>query len=352
MEMAKFYYPDSILVFGVSDGPANLGKEVIKNLNRCGFAGQVSGFGRKGMEVEGRRVYSDIDLVPGVPDVAVFLVPAAAIDDALNQCGRKGIRQAVMETAGFSEYGPERRGLEERIRERAREHDIAIMGPNCIGVINTGNGVCMPFVPFTPAEFPKGRNSFIAQSGGLIHEMVRRCSAENVGLSKLTSIGNKLMLNESDVLEFLLQDAGTDVVGVYLEDVKSGRRMMDLAVNSAKPIVLLKGNVSPMAQEIARFHTAALLGDEAVIKAALSQAGIHQVQSSQEMIDCFKIFALPLLKGDRLAASHGPEVSRFSSRTRFTGMVFRSQPSRPVSSISSWSVRRRGHQAHQPDRSW
>ena len=266
MEMAKFFYPDSILVFGVSDGPANLGKEVIKNLNRFGFAGQIFGLGRKDMEVEGRRVYSDIDLVPGVPDVAVLLVPAAAIDDALNRCGRKGIRQAVMETAGFSEYGPERLGLEEKIRQRAREHDITIMGPNCIGVINTDNGVCMPFVPFTPTEFPKGRNSFVAQSGGLIHEMVRRCSAENVGLSKLTSIGNKLMLDESDVLEFLLQDTGTDVVGVYLEDVKSGRRMMDLAANRAKPIVLLKGNVSPTAQEIARFHTAALLGDEAVTR--------------------------------------------------------------------------------------
>jgi len=301
MEMAKFFYPDSILVFGVSNGPANLGKEVIRNLNRFGFAGQVFGLGRMEMEVEGRQVYSDIDLVPGVPDVAILLVPAAAIDDALNRCGRKGIRRAVMETAGFTEYGPERRGLEERIRQRALEYDITIMGPNCIGVINIDNGVCMPFVPFTPTEFPKGRNSFVAQSGGLIHEMVRRCSAENVGLSKLTSIGNKLMLDESDVLEFLLQDRGTDVVGIYLEDIKSGRRMLDLAANTVKPVVVLKGNASPTAQEIARFHTAALLGDEAVTRAALRQAGIHQAQSPQEMVDCFKIFALPLIRGDRLA---------------------------------------------------
>jgi acetate---CoA ligase (ADP-forming) len=301
MDMKEFFFPGSVLVFGVSDGSANLGKEVIKNLNRFGFGGPVHGIGRKEMMVEGRQVYSDVERVPGAPDLAVLLVPAAGIVDAIRECVKKGITHVVIEAGGFSELGPERRALEEEIRELADGNGVACMGPNCIGVINIENGLCMPFVPFDPQELRKGKNSFIAQSGGLVHEMVRRCSADNVGLTKVTSIGNKLMVDENDVLQYLLQDQETDVVGVYLEDIKNGRRLMNLALGTTKPVIVLKGNASPSAREIARFHTAALLGDEAVTEAALRQASIHQVKSPQEMIECFKIFSLPLMKGPRIA---------------------------------------------------
>jgi acyl-CoA synthetase (NDP forming) len=300
MDMKDFFFPDSILVFGVSDRAGNLGREVFKNLNRFGFKGSICGFGRNEMEIEGRRVYSDIRQVPGTPDVAILLVPAVAIAGAMEECGKKGITHAVIEAGGFSELGAERKTLEDDIRRVAAENGIACMGPNCIGVINVENGLCMPFVPFDPNEMRVGKNSFIAQSGGLIHEMVRRCSADNVGLSKATSIGNKLILDENDVLEYLLQDQETEVVGVYLEDVKNGRRLMNIASGSAKPVVLLKGNASPSAREIAQFHTTALLGDEAVTEAALRQAGIHQVGSPQEMVDCFKVFGLPPMKGSRI----------------------------------------------------
>jgi acyl-CoA synthetase (NDP forming) len=301
MEMNEFFFPRSILVFGVSGGPTNLGKEVIKNLNRFGFGGPVYGFGRNDAMIEGRQVYSDIRRVPEAPDVAVLLVPAAATADAIKRCATIGVKHIVVEAGGFSELGPERAALEKEIVEAARKSGAVFMGPNCIGVINTGNGVCMPFVPFDPEEVRKGRNSFVAQSGGLIHEMVRRCSAENVGLSKMTSIGNKLILDENDVLQYFVDDKETDVVGLYLEGISNGRRLMDVASKTAKPLILLKGNASPSAREIARFHTAALLGDEAVTEAALRQVGIHQVKSPQEMVECFKIFGLPLMKGERIA---------------------------------------------------
>jgi len=135
----------------------------------------------------------------------------------------------------------------------------------------------------------------------LLHEMVRRCAAENVGLAKLVSMGNKLVLDENEYFRYLLDDSDTDVVGIYLEDVKNGRRLMNLASTTSKPVVLLKGNSSPGAHEIARFHTTALLGDEVVTEAALRQAGVHQVASPAEMVDCFKIFGLPAIKGPRLA---------------------------------------------------
>lgn len=298
--MKKFFFPESILIFGVSDREENLGRQTVKNLNRFGFRGSLWGFGRKAMEVEGRAVYADIGAVPGVPDVAILLVPAAAIMNAIELCAAKGIKRVVIETGGFSELGPERTSLEEEITRVTRANSIACIGPNCIGVINKENGICMPFVPFEPEEIKQGRNAFIAQSGGLVHEMVRRCSAENVGLGSITSIGNKLMIDESDLLGYHVEDPGTEVIGVYLESISSGRRLMTIASGTEKPVVLLKGNASPSARDIARFHTAALLGDEAVTAAALRQAGIHQVGSLQEMVDCFKVFSLPGIKGSRL----------------------------------------------------
>jgi acetyltransferase len=295
MDMNKFYFPGSILVYGVSDRPGNLGRDVVKNINRFGFNGPVYGFGREEMVIDGRQVYSDIGRIPVTPDVAVLLAPAAAVPDAIEQCARIGVRHAVIEAGGFSELGAERAALEEEVVRVALRNGISCMGPNCLGVINREIGLCMPFIPFPPEELLPGRNSFVAQSGGLVHEMIRRCAAENIGLQKITSIGNKLMIDENDVLEYLLDDEATDAVGIYLEDIKNGRRLMSLASVAKKPIVLLKGNASPAAQEIASFHTAALLGDEAVTGAALRQAGVHQVRSLQEMVDCLKIFGLPLI---------------------------------------------------------
>ncbi|MGD0230973.1 MAG: acetate--CoA ligase family protein [Syntrophorhabdales bacterium] len=296
----KLLFPESVVVYGVSDGPVNLGREIIRNLNRFAFTGRLYGVGRKAMEVEGRRVYVSLEDVPEVPELAVILVPALAVAGALEACGKKGVRHAVIETGGFSEFGAERKGLEDEVRRIARDYDMTCMGPNCIGVINMENGLCLPFVAFSPGEIEKGAHAFVSQSGGLIHEMVRRCLAEHVGLGKLASIGNSLMVDANDFLEFLIGDPATGPIGLYLEDVKNGRRLMDLASGTEKPVIVLKANTSPVSREIASFHTAALLGDEIVIDAAFRQAGIHRVATLQDMVDCFKIFSLPLLAGPNL----------------------------------------------------
>lgn len=310
MNLETFYYPRSVVVFGVSDSPGNLGREIVRNLNRFGFQGTVSGLGRKATEIEGRKVYESLDEIPETPDLAVLLVPAAGIEGALEACGRKGVSHAVIEAAGFSEFDAGRRGLEDAIKEAASSRGITLLGPNCIGTFNVENGLCLPFVPFDPAEIRPGGNSLVSQSGGVVHEVIRRCAADNVGLNKLTSIGNKLVVDESDVLEFLIRDPGTRTIGLYLEGIKNGRRLMDLASSTEKPVILLKGNASPAAREIASFHTAALAGDEAVTAAALRQAGIHQVRNLQEMVELFKIFDLPPMKGTRMAV-----ISRSGGQT-------------------------------------
>jgi acetyltransferase len=298
----KIFFPESVVVCGVSKGARNMGREIIMNLDRFDFKGRVYGVGRKGGEIGGRKVYVDVQDLPEVPDLAVLLVPARNIPAFLDGCGAKGVRQAVIETAGFSEFGPERKGLEDEIRRIAEKWGMKCMGPNCIGVINTENGLCLPFVPFGKEEIEKGANALVSQSGGLIHELMRRCSAENVGLGKLASIGNKMMVDGNDILEFLLEDEGTCAVGIYLEDVRNGRRLMDLACGAGKPVIAIKANTSSASRQVASFHTAALLGDDQVVSAAFRQAGIHRVSSLDEMVDCFKIFSLPPMRGPNVVA--------------------------------------------------
>ena len=290
----KLFFPESVAVCGLSERPDNLARRIVENLNRFAFTGRVYGIGRKADEVEGTRVYADPADLPEVPDVAVLLVPAPAITGLLDALGRKGVRHVIVETGGFTEFGADRKDTEDEITRIARRWGMTLMGPNCIGVVNGENGLCLPFVPMKTDDVHEGANSFISQSGGLVNEVVRRCMAEHVGISKLASIGNKLMLDGNDFLEFLIGDAGTERIGIYFEGIRDGRRLMDLASKTEKPVIVLKGNTSPVSREIASFHTAALLGDDGVVDAAFRQAGIHRVLSLQEMIDCFKIFSLPL----------------------------------------------------------
>ena len=300
MKMDKFFFPKSVAVFGVSDTTGNLGRSVVENLDRFGYKGQVYAVGRTEKMVRGKKVMKDLDGIREIPDLAVIVVPAHAIPDVLKVCGKKGIRHAIIEAAGFSESGEEKKTLEEEILQVAREADITIVGPNCLGVINLENRLCVPFVPFTYDEIGEGPNSFVTQSGGLLHDVMHRCSADNIGMNKLVSIGNKMMVDENDMLQFLIDDPGTHVIGMHLESISDGRRLMQLASETTKPIVVLKANESQLSSEIASFHTAALLGDNAVANAAFKQAGIQRVQSIQDMVDCFKIFSMPLMKGPNL----------------------------------------------------
>ena len=176
------------------------------------------------------------------------------------------------------------------------------MGPNCVGIVNMENGLCLPFFAFSPAEIDKGRQLFHFPERRAHPRADAAVPGGERGISKLASIGNKLMVDGNDILDFLIGDPETRAIGIYLEDAKNGRRLMDLASRTEKPVIVLKGNTSPVSTEVASFHTAALLGDEGVLHAALMQAGIHRVESLREMVDCFKIFSLPPMRGPNLVA--------------------------------------------------
>jgi len=298
--MQKMLYPESVMVYGVSSSPNNLGRNTVENLERFGFQGNVYMVGREGGELNGRRIYQHIEDIEAVPDLATFLIPSNAIPPVLERCGRKGIHYALIQSGGFSEFAEAGRELEDKLQDIALRWNIRFIGPNCIGTINLDNGLVLPFFPIFPDTLKKGSVSLISQSGGVMVDSIRLLTLENVNLNKAISIGNKLNLNECDYLEFLITDPQTRSIGIYLEDFADGRRLMDLAQQTKKPIVILKANKSSSSHQIAQFHTTALAGDDAVADAALKQAGIHRANTLIEMVDAFKIFSLPPMKGTKV----------------------------------------------------
>jgi acyl-CoA synthetase (NDP forming) len=299
--MDGFFYPQSVLVAGVSEEPTNLGRVIVSNLERFSFKGNIYLLGLKRGNLGDRPIYSDLEDIPAVPELAVILTPAKSIPGILEVCGRKGIRQAIIESGGFGEYSEEGREIEEEITRVSKKYGIRFVGPNCIGIINLENGLNTSFVAGNPEGIRKDSISFISQSGGLVNEMFKLLSSENLGFNKLISIGNKLNLTENEMLEYLLQDPKTSIIGLYLESISDGHELIRLAESSEKPIIAFKANIASAGSEIARFHTSSLAGDDRICSAGLAQAGIHRVYSLDELIDHFKIFMLPPMSGPNLA---------------------------------------------------
>jgi acetate---CoA ligase (ADP-forming) len=298
--MREFFYPNSIAVIGVSPNPDNLGRNIVGNLVEYGFEGIVYAVGPSGGVIETRRIYRAVGDIPDHVDLAVILTPAKTVPGILDECGQKGIRRAIIETAGFREYTEEGLRLEEEISRVARQYDMRFVGPNCIGAINMENGFCVPF-PRLKKFVKAGEVSVITQSGGVGMAVLNLMTNEGLGLNKFVSIGNMLDVSAEDLLEYLISDEGTRLIFVYLESIHDGRRMMDLARNSGKPILTFKSNIGKLGQNIALSHTASLASDDKVVDAAFHQAGIVRIRDATSLGNNLKSLRLPPMRGKRLA---------------------------------------------------
>ncbi len=298
--MRQFFYPESIAVFGVAENPRNLAKNIVANCVEMGFQGEIFPVGKHGGSVCGKEIVTDEQSLPMGIDLAVILVPSKIVPEVMDLCGRKGIRHAIVSTGGYKEFREEDNEDEQDLLLAARRHGIRFIGPNCIGVICTNSGLCSPFNPMEPTHLRKGGTSVIAQSGGVATQLSYRFSDEHVGFSKIISVGNKLDLNEIDLIEYLLDDDDTEQIHLYLESIENGRRLMEMGRKSNKPIVVFKSNVSQTASEVAKSHTAALSNNDSVVGGAFRQAGIVRVLNLDDLTVFAKVFSLPPLRGDRL----------------------------------------------------
>ena len=300
--MREFFYPSSMAVFGVANKPQNLAKNIILNCQDMGFKGEIYPVGRRAGKVYGKEILTNPESLPEDIDLAVILIPADFVADALEVCGRKGILHAIISTAGFRELNDQDNQAERDVQAVAKRYGIRFIGPNCIGVICTGSGLCTPFNPLESKRFMNGPVSIILQSGGVTTQSAYHFSDEHLGFSKIISVGNKLNIDELDLLEYLIEDEETEQIHLYLESIENGRELIRIAERSKKPIVVFKANVSHTASRIAESHTAALSNNDRIVDGALRQAGIVRVHDIHDMTVCTKALRLPPLKGDRLVA--------------------------------------------------
>ena len=297
--MDNIFSPKRLAVIGVSQRPTNLAKNILTNLHTFGFDGEIYPVGIRGGVINGMKIYRSVVDIPSEIDAAVILAPAATVPDYMEQCGEKGIEAVYIESGGFAEFGPQGKKLSERVRQIAEKYKIRVIGPNCIGVINTSNGLAVPFPPLDPVV--SGPVSILSQSGGVGISYFQEFHNENVGIAKFVSLGNKLNTDEADLLPYLAQDPETKIICCYLEDISRGREFFSAAAQAGKPILIHKSNTGKLARKIAHSHTSAMITDDRIVEAGMNQAGIIRVDEVRKMIDNAKIFTLPLLKGPRLA---------------------------------------------------
>lgn len=298
--MHTFFYPESLVVFGVSVSKINLGTIVILNNLQNGYKGRLYGVGSQAGEINGVKVYRSVLEVPEVPDVAIFLTPAKTVPALMKECGKKGIKHIVIESGGFSEYSHGDTTLEQEVLAIARKYNMKVIGPNCVGTINFDINMMMPFGFFRDFK-PGGKVGLISQSGGIGGSYLRFIAGSGIRPGKFAAIGNKLMLDEADFLEYMLRDDKTEMITVYLEGFKRGRAFHDLAMSSQKPIIIQKSNRSPESARIAQSHTAALTTDDQVCNASFKQSAVVRVEDERELSSAVKILRLPPMKGRRVA---------------------------------------------------
>jgi len=299
----KFFTPQSIAVIGASTSPDKLGFAVLKNLVEGGYSqtGRVYPINTKADQILGLTAYPSVSDVPGTIDLAVIVIPYSFVPPVLRECGEKGIPSVIVISAGFREAGHE--GLERELElvEIAKEYDIRIVGPNCLGVIDTITPLNASFAAGTP---PTGPMAFMSQSGALGTAVLDIALAGRLGLSKFVSLGNKADVDEIDLLRAWQHDPDTRVIMIYSEGMSNGHKFIETAreVTRDKPVVAIKSGVTKSGSRAVSSHTGSLAGSEQAYQAAFQQAGVLRVNSMEELFDVSTAIGYqPPLKGDRIA---------------------------------------------------
>lgn len=329
------FSPKALAVVGATNREGSVGLAVFRNLVYAGYQGVLYPVNHKAKSIQGVKAYPSVSEIPDEIDMAVIVVPAESVPAVIEEAALKNVKGCVVITAGFKEVGGHGIELEDRVREVAAAHGIRLLGPNCLGVINTSKDVRMN------ASFarlmPRGGNvAFISQSGALGTSVLDYAAGRNMGFSKFVSIGNKAEINEIDLLRYLKDDPETDVILMYLEDIVDGRAFMEIArettLKAAKPILALKSGRSPEGAKAAASHTGSMAGSDASYDAIFRQSGIERVEGMTELFHYVEAFASqPLPKGHRIAIitnaggpgimatdaaiRHGLKLATFSDRT-------------------------------------
>ncbi len=299
--MRELFEPGSIAVVGAAREENKVGHIVLRNIINSGFTGKLYPVNPKSEEILGLRCYGSISLVPDKVDLVIVTTPARSVPGIIEDSARKGIKAAIIISAGFKETGKDGAELERRIGEIARSSGMRILGPNCLGMINTHSMINATFTN----QYPRtGSIAISSQSGAICSVLLDWAQRTNIGFSKFISVGNKLDIDESDLLQYLRDDPLTKVIGMYIEGTDRGIEFMRQAklTTRDKPIIALKAGRTSSGAKAASSHTGALSGSDKVYDAAMAQSGIIRVRTIEELFDHLTLFSsMPLPLGDRVA---------------------------------------------------
>lgn len=311
--LTSFFSPQGVVIVGASHDPTKLGYGLSRNLVQSGYRGAIHFVNIHGGGLLGHPVYPSLAEVPDPVDLAVLLIPAPATPQALEACAARGLRAVILAAGGFRETNEQGAALEAQCLQIARQHGIRLIGPNCIGLLDTHLPIDTTFL--SPPGPTPGDIAFISHSGAICAAVIDWARGQGFGLSRLVSLGNQADVNESDVLAAVADDPYTRVLTLYLEGVSDGRRFVEQAslVSRSKPILALKVGRFASGQKAIASHTGALAGQESAFNAAFRRAGVIRVETSEELFDWARALAwCTLPRGRRVAVltnSGGPGVT-------------------------------------------
>jgi acetate---CoA ligase (ADP-forming) len=291
--VAHVLRPRSVAVVGASARDGSVGGAILRNVLAGGFTGEVHAVSTRGGRLEGLAVHRSVRDLPGEIDLAVVAVPAAAVLDVARDCAARGVRALVVVSAGFGESGDRGRERQRELLGVCRAAGMRLVGPNCLGVINTDPAVGLN-ASFGTTRAPRGRVAFMSQSGALGIAVIDAAKEEGLGLSSFVSVGNKADLSGNDLLAYWDRDEGTDVILLYLESFGNPRRFSRVAreVASRKPIVAVKGGRSPVGARAAGSHTGALLAaSDGTVDTLFAQSGVIRTDTLGELFDVAGLLA-------------------------------------------------------------
>lgn len=287
--LQTLFYPKSIAVIGASSDPKKIGHSIAKNILTYKYPGRVYFVNIKKDTILGKKSYASILDIAKDIDLAIIVIPAPGVNSALEMCGKKGVRNAIVISSGFSETGHEGKKMENEMQTIAENYKIQILGPNCLGILNSQNSLN---ASFADGMINSGIASFFSQSGALCSALLDWANQRNLGFSQFISIGNKTVIDETDILQYLIDGKNSKVILGYLEGFKSGRKFIEIAKkNTEKPIILLKGAESKVGGMAALSHTGAIAQDDSVVTTACKSANIIRAENIEDFFNLSMFFS-------------------------------------------------------------
>lgn len=281
------FKPKSVAMIGASGSPGKLGYDILYNLINAGFEGPIYPINPKADQILGLPVFKDVASIPSPPELAVIVIPSRMVVGAIEECGKAGIKAAIIITGGFAEAGHEGEILQEELEQTARKAGVRLIGPNCQGVNYPYSNLCGSW----PLITTKGKIAFLSQSGTVGAALIDWASEDHLGFSVFVSLGNRADVDESDCIEYFNNDPNTLVIALYIEGIKRPHIFQEALARATKPIVILKAGRTERGRMAAQSHTKSMAGTDAIYEAIFKKYKVYRADNLEELYDFAKALA-------------------------------------------------------------